>query len=354
MDLTRNEQIIVSDPATNDGFTGWNEFVLAQPVVNPFHLAQWHEILNHVFQVQPLYRMGCDATGRILGIVPAYFASGLFATPQVATLDGGILSADQRVADSLHAELSLSAGNLGARHVMLKGGAAATGEAVGGSVFSKRIYPVVDLSAGVDFVTQRLNKKMRYQIKKSQALGLEAVQADQVPHSFYAIFARTQRDLGTPVVSRKFFDSMNAVLSPLLNFTGLMHHGRLVAGLVGVSLGDTYYSLYAATDREYQHNYANYLLYLRVMEWACERQLGKFNMGRSSPGTGAYRYKTKWRPVDIEALYRCDFVTRRNRPKDSAILEPASNSIAVKVWKRMPLTVTNVLGPSLRSRLPFG
>ena len=107
------------------------------------------------------------------------------------------------------------------------------------------------------------------------------------------MFARTQKSLGTPVPPRQLFTALNINLSERVHFFGLADREKLVAGMVCLTFNDQLHSMYAATEHSYQREYANYLLYLRVIEWALDEHIALFNMGRSKAGNRPSRLQTE-------------------------------------------------------------
>jgi hypothetical protein len=89
------------------------------------------------------------------------------------------------------------------------------------------------------------------------------------------------------------------------------------------------------------------LLYWETMRAACEEGFRTFDFGRSSRGSGTYRFKRQWGAQE-EPLYwyTIPSVRRPGAPPraDRAAFLAAS-------WRRLPLAVTRSLGPHIRKYL---
>lgn len=329
----------------------WDAMVLASPDANPYQLCGWRLILTDVFGVKPVYRAIRNTSGDLDAVVPAYLSKPVLGTCHISTMEGGIIGPSSQHRNLLVDEIEKTAQIEGARYVLLKGGARGSRPT---TVRSKRVFPVLSLAGGEDEVMQGLSKKMRYQVRKALELPLQCEHRDTPPAEFYGVFSTVQKNLGTPVVPAAFFDAMGTHLRPYLHFVGLYNAGVLVAGMVGMKFGTCFYSLYAATRADFQARYANYNLYGRVIEWACENGFVTFNLGRSVPGSPAHQFKRKWRANESEVDYCQLSIASGDFSRDSSGSGDAAQALVSNVWRHLPLTVANWLGPKLRRQRPFG
>ena len=327
----------------------WDAFVEQQPAATPFQLAGWLAVLREAFRVEPIYRVLIDAGDRIDGVAPMYYSSSLIAGKHIATLDGGILARTPEAGQILLHDATEQARQRGARYLLMRGGVAPTNDVV----TTTRVYPCLPLTAGIDAIRGSLGKKMRNQIRRVEKLALTVAHQRSIPHEFYHVFARTQKSLGTPVPPRQLFTALNINLSERVHFFGLADREKLVAGMVCLTFNDQLHSMYAATEHSYQREYANYLLYLRVIEWALDEHIALFNMGRSKPGTGPHAFKLKWRSVDRAVDYCHVPLVKQDSVKGIFGTSHERSALATH-WRRLPSWAANWLGPILRRRLPFG
>ena len=104
----------------------------------------------------------------------------------------------------------------------------------------------------------------------------------------------------------------------------------------------------SALDRHKQIA-ANMLLYWAFMERAADRGLTAFNFGRCTPDSGTHRFKRQWGAHD-EQLWWYDWSTKRSAktpsPDDSAF------SWGPRLWKRLPVPMATLLGPSIVKYIP--
>lgn len=88
------------------------------------------------------------------------------------------------------------------------------------------------------------------------------------------------------------------------------------------------------------------LLYWAMLEYGCQQGYKRFDFGRSTVGEGTYRFKEQWgaRP---EPLFWYRFV-HESHARDSLPIEGNNRRRAAEYWKRLPVSVTKVLGPRIR------
>ena len=88
---------------------------------------------------------------------------------------------------------------------------------------------------------------------------------------------------------------------------------------------------------------ANEALYFGLIEHAVARGCIRFDFGRSKIGSGAAAYKKNWgfEPRDVRTFgWTPDGVASRSVDSQSA-----GNAWKTRVWRRLPLSVANRLGP---------
>jgi hypothetical protein len=84
-------------------------------------------------------------------------------------------------------------------------------------------------------------------------------------------------------------------------------------------------------------------MYWELMRHARERGVGHFDFGRSKKGTGAYEFKCHWGFEPQPLRYRV-YV-----PGGGVVADRTASSSNIQllrqVWRRLPLSVTKLLGP---------
>jgi hypothetical protein len=164
------------------------------------------------------------------------------------------------------------------------------------------------------------------------------------------VFARNMRDLGTPVLPRTFFELGASSFGTSMIFAAVYSSaGVPVAGACCLHWRDELEVTWASSLREYNRLSPNMLLYASLMEEAIDRDVKIFNFGRSAPGSGTYRFKQQWGGQDVPLPW--PFWSRH-----AVVSVPSPENpfyrLATAAWKRLPIAVTNRVGPMLARLLP--
>jgi FemAB-related protein (PEP-CTERM system-associated) len=167
---------------------------------------------------------------------------------------------------------------------------------------------------------------------------------------FYAVFARNMRDLGTPVYSKAFFGNILDCFPDESRIILVRLRGAPVAS--GFLLG--YKGImeipWASSLRKVNHLSMNMLLYWEALKLAVQENYRKFDFGRSSKGSGTYRFKKQWGAMPEQSYWHYWLDTGKEAPA----LNPDNPkyALAIKLWRRLPLVISNRLGPKIVKNLP--
>jgi len=113
---------------------------------------------------------------------------------------------------------------------------------------------------------------------------------------------------------------------------------------------DTAYFISQASMRQYSDYHPNNLLYWAAIEYACKNGYEYCDMGRSNIDSGPYRFKKQWGTI-IQPLFWQYYLNKTDAiPK----LNPTNPkfSLAINIWKRLPLVVTKIVGPLIARHIP--
>jgi FemAB-related protein (PEP-CTERM system-associated) len=194
-----------------------------------------------------------------------------------------------------------------------------------------------------------LRAKVRSQVRRPMKEGMTTRFGPELVSSFYGVFARTMRDLGTPVLPRAFFEAIVENLSER-SVVGLVElDGRPVAAGFGLEWNGELEITWAGADRELSRLAPNMLLYWGFMEESIRRGATAFNFGRCTPGSGTHRFKMQW-GAEEQPLPWIQWA-----PSDTLATPSPDDSkyqLATRVWSRLPLAVTNFIGPRISRFLP--
>ncbi len=215
---------------------------------------------------------------------------------------------------------------------------------------------------GGEALMTSLKSKRRSQLKKTLREneltfrwgGLELL------NDFHRVFAENMRDLGTPAFGRELFAAILEQFADdaelCVGFDGTGSRGsRPVAGALLIHAqpgteGRTRTEVpSASTLRAYNPSGANMAMYWQLLTRAIARGAGEFDFGRSTEDSPTYRFKKQWGATPHPACWQ--FHVRNGEPGG---LSPDAGgfSLAVRMWKRLPLPIANLLGPRIVRGIP--
>jgi hypothetical protein len=206
------------------------------------------------------------------------------------------------------------------------------------------------LPGAPDALWNRFTSKLRTKIRRSAKEGIEVRFGPDQIAAYFEVFRRHMRDLGTPTLPRRLFETIGSVFPESCWFAAAYFEGRPIAAGCALLWGTEIEMTWSAGLQEFNRLRPNMWLYWSVMERACREGLETFNFGRCSPGSGTHAFKSSWTGATDERLFWY-FLSSSDR---SSTPTPDSPGLALgpRVWKRVPLPVATALGPSIVRFIP--
>jgi len=333
-----------------DGDThSWDEFVARADGSSFCHLAGWRDILSDVLGVECLYRVASEVGGEWEGVLPLVRVKSRIFGHYLVSLPflnyGGPLgspAARRRLVEDA------VIGASGSRADLLELRTRDICD-LDLPVSARKITVLRPLPSSSEELFQSFPAKLRSQIRRPMKEGLTIRFGLDQREPFYDVFAQTMRDLGTPVLPRAFFERIATTFPDLVTF-GVVYRGHqpLAAGC-GFVWREEFEMTWAGALRASRPLSANMLLYWAFMEQMISRSVRVFNFGRCNPGGGTHHFKQQWGGADVPLPWRHyapNGVKATPSPDDSAF------SWGPRLWRRLPLSIANLLGPRLVRFLP--
>ncbi|MHC4817092.1 MAG: FemAB family XrtA/PEP-CTERM system-associated protein [Planctomycetota bacterium] len=333
--------------AWRDGDTAaWDHYVCSHPRATFFHQSGWKRVLEATF-AYPDRSLVAERDGRICGVLPLFSCrslrggKGLYSLPH--TVYGGPLGDDRAGEEALLAAARDLRASLGANALELRNRYAPTVElpALGGFVTFERELPRTR-----EEVYRTFPKKAREMI--NQATKRHRLTADFASglDTFYDLLSDSYHALGTPVFPRRFFAAMLKEFPEASSILVVRHAGTPVSTVLSMEFRGTMLPLYSGEAPGVRNLKSNNFKYYRLMEYAVERGLSRFDFGRSrADNEGAVRFKTNQgfpaEPLPYQ-LERADGGTPSvSSPNRGVFLK------ARRIWRRLPRGIARRLGPPI-------
>jgi serine/alanine adding enzyme len=339
-------------PADLQTTAAWDRFALESPDGTIYHLTAWRTILTEVFGHQTYYLLARDGENHVQGILPLVrlrsrlFGDYIVSIPVVNY--GGPCAINKEVEIALVEAATVLADGLSVRHLELR---TSREHAFGLPVRTDKVSMRLALPTSPQELWSAIGNKVRAQVKRPQKIGAECYfGCDDLLPEFYAIFSRNMRDLGTPVYPYRLFEHIYRKFPKQARIAIVRLAGDPVAA--GFILGhqDVMEIPWASSLRKYNRAGVNMLLYWKVLEHSLNQGYKFFDFGRSTVGSGTYRFKKQW-GAEAHQLYWYYWM------KDGIGLPGLTPNnpkyrLAIHTWQMLPLPLANWLGPKIVHGLP--
>jgi len=326
----------------------WNDFNAASESGTFFHRAEWLDVFEQSLGHDGYYFIA-ETEGKITGILPLMhmrsrlFGNLLLSLPFLAY--GGVVAADAESSAALVSKAIELAKSLDVDH----------------AEFRNR-EPMPELPSKPGYVTFRkslpetvdecllsIPRKQRAMVRKGIKNELEARIEEGLEH-FYPVFSTSYRNLGTPVLSRKYFDAIKVAFGEDCRVLTVYKEETAIASVMSFYFRDEVIPYYGGSLPIARKYMANDFMYWDLMRRSCEDGIRIFDYGRSREGTGSYRFKKHWgfEPEPLNYQYQ---LIRQDAMPDLSPGNP-KYQLAIAVWKKLPAGLTRWLGPMLAKDLP--
>lgn len=338
--------------ASEADLPAWQDFVDRNREAGCMHHAGWYGVLRDAFWVTPFFLMAINEQGAVEGILPAYFSSSPLTGRHISSFEGGALTTTTAAAHALLTEARSLRDKTGSRYLQIRGGIVDQPA----DIIQPTVRTVIETAQSIEALWAAVKKKTRWAVRQAeqQNISIERDAALLGMRNFYAAYAAHMRDLGTPVFGADLFEAIVKHLGgERLRLYLVKHGGRLIGGMLCVVNGRRWTDYYAIVRPSPDTEFANYLLYWHVIRDAAQSGAVRLDLGRSTPDSNVHLFKRKWRGTDIQVPYH--FYLRPGVRSGNLGFgrQKQDRSTLQRWWSKLPLVVTNHIGPLIRKQLPF-
>ncbi len=346
----RTERATTVSEFAGRGFEAWDGYVRAHEGASVYHLAGWRDVIESVFGRDTHY-LAAERGGELCGVLPMVrlksLAFGDFLVSMPYVNYGGVLADDAiACAELIEAATSLAC-ELGVGHLELR-------HLADVAALPKREDKVsmhLELGGDSGALWKALGSKRRAQVKRSQKEGAACeIGGAELLEAFYAVFSVKYRDLGTPVYPRAWFRALLQKFADLTRVFVVRVQGKPVAASIVIGFNGVLEVPWAATLREADRYAVNMYLYWSMLEFAEDQGYRIFDFGRSTEGSGTYRFKKQWGAEPVQHYWHYWLRDAGEIPH----INPGNPKAqaAVALWQRLPVWLANRIGPHIVKNLP--
>lgn len=329
----------------------WNVYVESNPAASIYHRAEWKALIKEAFGHDSVYFAARNNNGETVGILPlTRLRSRLFGDFMVSMPYfnyGGAVADQPQIEQQLMQAAAEHAAELGVSHIEYRDDTPRAGF----PVRTEKVNMILTLPDNHDALWQAFTPKLRAQIRRPQREKVQIFQGgEDCLDDFYSVFTRNMRDLGTPVYPKAFFRQILNNFPAACRIMVLRLDNRPVAAGFLIGHRDTLEIPWASTIRDVNHLSMNMLLYWEVLKYAIDKHYSQFDFGRSSKNSGTYRFKQQWGALPRQLYWH--YWLKQGATMPALNPDNPKYALAIKTWRRLPLSMTIWLGPLIVKNLP--
>lgn len=339
-------------PFTDEMSEAWEAYILENDDATLFHTLRWRDVIRRTFKHDDFY-MVAKRGSEIVGCLPMFKVSSMFFGTTLVSVPfgvyGGLLVDDKEVAQKLIDEAQVVARDCGAKYVELRH----LDSPIEGLAHTDLYFTFIDdIPEDYDGCLARIPRKARAEVRKalkdeSLSFGFDDISLKD----FHRLFSMNKRKLGSPLFPSSLFWHQKDILDKDESILTVRKDGEVVAAVMSFVFKDTIMPYYSGAIPGAERFRASNYMYFRLMEWASEQGLKKFDFGRSRVGTGAYSFKKHqgFEPTQLSYEYLLNTAT------EVPAMNPSNPKyrMAKKVFANMPLWMAQKVGSWLVKRAPF-
>ena len=275
-------------------------YITAHPDASPYHLYAWKKAVENAYNHKGYYLIAKEGQN-VVGVLPLIHIKFPFVINEITALpfcDVGNLLSDNETVVKL---LLQKAWEIKVEHNVSKidiRGNLADSVALQYNLTkedSGKVRMFLPLPGSSENLLSGFKSKLRSQIKKAEKNGLNFQWGTlQDIKRFYSVMSSNMRDLGSPVHSCKWFQSVLKYYGDQAKMGMVSYEKQTIGCCIILFAGNKMSIPWASTLREFNKFAPNMLLYWNVLKFAADNHFTQFDFGRSTEGEGTFKFKQQW------------------------------------------------------------
>lgn len=331
----------------------WDEYVYNAPGATIYHLAGWKDVMESTFGLRCHYLFACDDS-QILGVLPLLCIKSRLSGCYFTSMPSAICAQNENVARALFDKAKELVMDQRSKYLLLRD-SYRQWDLPGVVTSDVHCTLIAQIGADQEQMWKAIDRRVRQHTRKAIKANLEVVVGPEHLEEFYPPYSRAMQALGTPTLGLKFFRKVMEQFPE--HFTSLLvrYEDEALGGALVACFKDRMYNTWGGMLRESFKLRSCHIWYWETLKYGQENGFRSVDLGRSEWNSGTFNFKKHWLS-EPQPLYQQCFLNgiacspavgsqRANDPKYRAF---------VKIWQKLPPAATEVLGPQLRRRMPFG
>lgn len=329
----------------------YEDFIQQSADIRLCHTFAWTDMVEKAFGYKGYHLVACE-NDRACGVLPlTHVRSRLFGNRLVSqpfSDYGGPITSNDAALEMLYKRAVEIATQCRCRTIELRNTVPLPYEL---HTRTDKISMYLPLTPEPQDVWKELRHKTRNRIRKAQREGIVVTSgAGELLNEFYRIWTIRMRELGTPCYPVKLFRCILDTFHGAVRIFLATLNGKTIAVLFTYTFKGWVQCSWGAALRGYDSMGPNYILNWSAMEYYCQKEMKWFDFGRSTIGSGQHIFKQRWgaRPINLYWQYW-------SQPGHTLSIANPSNpkyQSRIKTWKKLPLSITRLVGPCISRSLP--
>lgn len=332
-------KLVQYDPALHQDV--WDKF--ANQYGTFFHLSAWLDVIKATYRFQPEYHFW-EQDGSVVGIFPAFLVKRPFAGTALISnpfsVSCGPLFADHLSGHSpeVFASIENIAREAKADYIELRDISDLPAHWQGQQYFANF---ALELSPNHEDNLQHIPNRQRAIIRKADAQGLTLIHHQDLKR-FHRIYARSLRNLGTPIYPLRYFKALQTFFSDQIHMVSVHHQNQDLTTVLCFTHNGKLMPYYGGGIHEARQANSFPWMYWQLMKFGVDNGLPTFDFGRSPIGSGAFQFKKNLGFASREMNY--GFLSLDGGIPD---FSPESGLVQhlTSIWRHVPLPLANLVGP---------
>lgn len=340
---TTSSELIIRELSSDDK-SRWDAFIQNCPEATFFHRAGWQRVMEEAFGHRAWF-LFAERNGEIEGVLPlAQINSRLFGNSLMSLpfcVYGGVAANSDEAVKLLTEAAQQKAESLKVDALEMRNQKPRYPEWP-----HKELYVTFrkEIDADPEVNMMAIPRKQRAMVRKGIKAGLEGGWDDSVDR-FYDAYSQSVHALGTPVFSRKLFTVLQDEFGDDCRILTITKDGRTVASVMSFYFRNEVLPYYGGGTSEARALKGNDFMYWELMRRSAEQGIKIFDFGRSKNGAGSYSFKKNWGFVPEPLHYEYHLVKAQSIPEVNP--NNPKYQIFIKMWRKLPLGITQLLGPHI-------
>jgi FemAB-related protein (PEP-CTERM system-associated) len=335
----------------------WDEYVDGHKDASPYHRFAWILSVEQAYQHKNVSLLAFNEE-KLVGVLPCIKMQRPFSKPNYCALPycdlGHGLANDANILQALQNEALALVQSEGGNSFDYRD---SVSDIPSDELAGKKVRMVLPLPGDAITLMSGFKSKLRSQIRKAEKNGLTFVVANSQTQidDFYQIFAINMRKLGSPVHSKEWFENLFKHYSQHIVLS-VVYSNKVPVG-AGIVLRSANKAAipWASTVAAYNKLSPNMMLYWSLLEHVSNLGCTEFDFGRSTYDEGTYKFKRQWGAEPVPLAW--SNLVPNQQPSTSTLTETNTDnlsqirSLVEKVWAKLPLSVTTLVGPKIRKHI---